>query len=211
MMKIKDLHISFGELIAARAEAFKTTTIEMGEALAEMGLKFGDTFALMTEFGGKWLDTFLDTLARAKGAASGGRRSGGRTADENNRIRGENVQNNIHALISTLATLTHGSPEWLEIKARIDELRKQLREIPGFARGVRNFRGGLARVGDRGPEIVRLPRGSDVIPNGQGAGGGGGTTINFNGPVYGFDDFRRKVAEAVRDTALGGGFEGVFE
>lgn len=39
--------------------------------------------------------------------------------------------------------------------------------IPGFAKGVRNFQGGLAVVGEEGPELVNLPRGSDVIPNGQ--------------------------------------------
>lgn len=37
--------------------------------------------------------------------------------------------------------------------------------LPQFANGVDNFRGGLAVVGERGPEIVNLPRGSDVIPN----------------------------------------------
>lgn len=39
--------------------------------------------------------------------------------------------------------------------------------VPGFANGVTNFRGGLAVVGERGPELVRLPGGSDVIPNGS--------------------------------------------
>jgi uncharacterized protein (UPF0216 family) len=37
--------------------------------------------------------------------------------------------------------------------------------IPGFANGVTNFGGGMALVGERGPELVRLPSGSDVIPN----------------------------------------------
>jgi hypothetical protein len=37
--------------------------------------------------------------------------------------------------------------------------------IPGFANGVTNFRGGMAWVGERGKELVRLPGGSDVIPN----------------------------------------------
>jgi hypothetical protein len=37
--------------------------------------------------------------------------------------------------------------------------------IPGFANGVTNFGGGVALVGERGPELVRLPSGSDVIPN----------------------------------------------
>lgn len=37
--------------------------------------------------------------------------------------------------------------------------------LPGFANGVRNFQGGYAWVGEEGPEIVKLPGGSDVIPN----------------------------------------------
>ena len=39
------------------------------------------------------------------------------------------------------------------------------RRIPGFAKGVTNFSGGLAIVGEQGPELVDLPPGSDVIPN----------------------------------------------
>lgn len=34
--------------------------------------------------------------------------------------------------------------------------------IPRLAAGLRNFQGGLALVGERGPELVALPRGSDV-------------------------------------------------
>lgn len=39
--------------------------------------------------------------------------------------------------------------------------------IPGFANGTRSAPGGLAFVGERGPELVNLPRGSQVIPNHQ--------------------------------------------
>jgi len=42
---------------------------------------------------------------------------------------------------------------------------------PGFAGGVTNFSGGAAWVGERGPELVTLPRGSDVLPFGRGGGG----------------------------------------
>lgn len=34
-------------------------------------------------------------------------------------------------------------------------------------------------------------------------------TINFNAPVYGMDEFNRRVTQAVRDAALGGAFRGI--
>lgn len=45
-----------------------------------------------------------------------------------------------------------------------------LGHLPGFAEGVTGFRGGLAIVGEGGPELVRLPAGADVIPNRRAAG-----------------------------------------
>jgi len=54
-------------------------------------------------------------------------------------------------------------------------------EIPGFADGVTNFRGGLAMVGERGPELVRLPKGSDVVPNHSLGNIGGGMSMNLSG------------------------------
>lgn len=57
-------------------------------------------------------------------------------------------------------------------------------DLPHFAGGVTNFSGGMAVVGERGPEIVRLPAGSDVIPNGrQVAAGptGAGVSVRLEG------------------------------
>ena len=42
-----------------------------------------------------------------------------------------------------------------------------LQGIPGFASGTNNAPGGLALVGEKGPELVNLPRGAQVIPNHQ--------------------------------------------
>ena len=53
------------------------------------------------------------------------------------------------------------------------------RKIPGFANGVRDFSGGLAVVGERGPELVNLPTGSSVIPNHNLSSFGGGDIV-FN-------------------------------
>jgi len=50
--------------------------------------------------------------------------------------------------------------------------------VPGFASGVKNFGGGLAVVGERGPELVRLPAGSDVLPM-TGAGAAKGVVVNI--------------------------------
>jgi hypothetical protein len=50
---------------------------------------------------------------------------------------------------------------------------------PGFADGTDSAPGGLALVGERGPEIVNLPRGSQVFPNGTGPNIGG----SVNAPV----------------------------
>lgn len=50
--------------------------------------------------------------------------------------------------------------------------------IPGFANGTNSAPGGLAMVGERGPELVNLPRGSQVIPNSALREGGGHITVD---------------------------------
>lgn len=80
-------------------------------------------------------------------------------------------------------------------------------KLPRFARGVENFGGGLAVVGERGPELVNLPRGSDVIPNNQiGSTSGGSTTININvglmtGSAIERRDAAMKMFEDLQDIA----------
>lgn len=55
--------------------------------------------------------------------------------------------------------------------------------IPGFAKGTDFAPGGLAMVGEKGPELVNLPRGSQVIPNMRlpalTKGGGSNVTVHF--------------------------------
>lgn len=65
--------------------------------------------------------------------------------------------------------------------------------IPGFASGTNYAPGGLALVGERGPELVNLPRGSQVYPNQQSQQMLGGTTVNYNAPIY------LQTAEATRE------------
>jgi len=57
-------------------------------------------------------------------------------------------------------------------------LQNAISKQKAFATGVRNFGGGTALVGERGPEMVYLPKGSSVQPNNElNAYGGGGITL----------------------------------
>lgn len=60
--------------------------------------------------------------------------------------------------------------------------------LPQLASGARNFAGGLALVGERGPELVNLPAGSDVYSNRETAAMGSFTYApQYFGPVSGSD------------------------
>ena len=83
-------------------------------------------------------------------------------------------------------------------------LKDHVPQIPHFASGVQNFSGGMALVGERGPELVNLPRGSNVIPNNQigGMGAGSSTTVNItlSGVFTGTPSDARKLAQMVADS-----------
>jgi hypothetical protein len=83
--------------------------------------------------------------------------------------------------------------------------------LPHFAEGTRNFRGGLALVGERGPELVNLSRGSDVIPLRPGAGAamrvGAPTVMNFHFGNYVGDrrELIKTITQEVDRIARGNG------
>jgi hypothetical protein len=67
--------------------------------------------------------------------------------------------------------------------------------MPHYATGVVNAPGSWALVGENGPEIVNLPQGSNVYPNGMGPLGGGGDTYNIN--IYGSLGTMAQLTDAV--------------
>lgn len=72
--------------------------------------------------------------------------------------------------------------------------------IPKFAGGTEFAPGGMALVGERGPELVNLPRGAQVIPNValRRAGAGGDVTVNL------IEDASRAGQTQKRDNGAGG-------
>ncbi len=67
----------------------------------------------------------------------------------------------------------------------------------GFATGTRNFGGGGAIVGERGPERVVLPEGSQIIPNHQMQNMGGDVVVNVQTDADPFQ-IGAEVAWAIR-------------
>jgi hypothetical protein len=90
-------------------------------------------------------------------------------------------------------------------------------QFPGFEGGVTGFEGGTAIVGERGPELVTLGRGAnvvtnentnrivDAINNNEAGAQTGGTTININGDIQIMsDNVEQMQAELIELARLEG-------
>lgn len=77
--------------------------------------------------------------------------------------------------------------------------------MPAFANGTSYAPGGMALVGERGPELVNLPRGSQVIPNHKIGGlSGGGSNISVSVDARGSSDpaaVRAQVQQGILEAA----------
>ncbi len=103
----------------------------------------------------------------------------------------DGVSRRISNAMSTIASAVESA--YNRIKPLIDFIRgglgvvgsavpNFLGGVPGFASGTGYAPGGLSLVGEGGPELVDLPRGSRVYPASRTAGmlGGGGTSVVIN-------------------------------
>lgn len=100
---------------------------------------------------------------------------------------------------ATVGNLNFSIPGWVP---KIGGNSFGVPKIPHFANGGTMLDGGLAVVGERGPELVAMPGGARVIPNNQVSGGGGQTIVlQVDGPSDDlFVQWLRKKARV-----LGGG------
>ena len=85
---------------------------------------------------------------------------------------------------------------WMDLYSGKSSFSSGTSNLPRFAGGVTDFAGGLAIVGEKGPELVNLPRGSDVIPGGRMGGGSTSITINVTQPFGTPEAIARAVADA---------------
>ena len=88
--------------------------------------------------------------------------------------------------------------------------------IPGFASGTDYAPGGLALVGEQGPELVNLPQGSQVLNAGQTAGALGQGDVHITiqaGTVVGAggaQDLANMIYQELQRIARSNGFNGAL-
>lgn len=115
--------------------------------------------------------------------------------------------NDLYVVVSDLAQILQVVVQALNATANfggsiVNTVQAARAKLPGgvqgaFASGVTNFSGGLALVGEQGPEIVSLPSGSSVTPNSQ-----IGATVNIYNPVVRSDNDIQAIIRQVK-MALG--------
>lgn len=165
--KIPPLLKELGKLLLSLGDWILTT------ALPEIGAK-------LLKWGGAFLDWIKDTVLPKLGEKLGAiltslgdwiQNSALPWVGQHLKDLGSAIVNAIWDGISSMASWFGGKLSGFISDAIPGPLKKvagkALGLVPGFASGVTNFGGGLAVVGESGPELVRLPSGSDVIPNRQ--------------------------------------------
>lgn len=75
----------------------------------------------------------------------------------------------------------------------IAAITSMFNSIPAFATGTNFAPGGMALVGERGPEVVNIPQGSKITPNHMIGGMGGGTNVVVNGFVGNEFELARQI------------------
>lgn len=174
----------------------------------EIGRKAGDTWEAIKrtiETGRqaifdalKWpFERLRDTVGSIMGAAYGFLKG-----PLNSAIGG--LETFVNALIGALRWVG----EKLGISALSDLANRsfpRLPDVPTYARGTDYHPGGLAIVGEEGPEIALLPRGSQVIPHAEsmrllaGADGPAAKLAGLGGPL----DVAKGVAGAIKGAVSG--------
>jgi phage-related protein len=69
----------------------------------------------------------------------------------------------VNMLIKAINGINIKVPDWVPVVGG-KQIGFKIPEIPMLAKGTKNFKGGQAIVGEEGPELVSMKRGSQVIP-----------------------------------------------
>ena len=205
---LREMDEIFYDLIAAFAETSSAT-----ERITKMQGIFGETASKVNEIVENGGTSLRDLAEQAERTGKVLNESTVQALDNVNTAIGkfkqnlENAKNSLGALLVGLLTFNGDliSDAWSGIKGSVSGM------FTGYADGTYNHPGGYALVGERGPEILRLPTGSQVYPTGvsqsmmQSARGGGDTyniTIDAKS-VREFNDIVRIARSARQNGRMG--------
>lgn len=205
---LRDMDEIFYDLIESFAETGSAT-----ERIAKMQGIFGETASKVNEIvenGGTSLRYFAnraEELGKVLDESTIQAMDNVNTAIGKFKQNLDNAKNSLGALLVGLLTFNGDliSDAWSGIKGSVSGM------FTGYADGTYNHPGGLALVGERGPELLRLPTGSQVYPTGvsqsmmQSARGGGDTyniTIDARS-VREFNDIVRIARSARQNGRMG--------
>lgn len=119
----------------------------------------------------------------------------------------QKIKDKINNLVDRIKTKVNDAINLLNKIPGVDigtiEISSNTSSIPGYADGTNYARGGLSLVGERGPELVNLSRGSQVIPNDELSLGGKTEVVfgrgAFEGAIitddYGVDRLMDRIME----------------
>lgn len=205
---LRDITDIFYDLIGAYSETTSST-----ERITKMQAIFGETANKVNEIvesGGNALRQYADEAektGKVLNESTVQALDNVNTAINKFKANLENAKNSLGALLVGLLTFNGDliSDAWSGIKGSVKGM------FTGYADGTYNHPGGLALVGERGPELLRLPTGSQVYPTGvsqtmlQSARGGGDTyniTIDARS-VREFNDIVRIAKSARQNGRMG--------
>ena len=218
--------VDFADIVKEMAKQNGISTVEMAQHYATLGVKYGDTLALIEAAGRASVDATLAALNRLKaeaaavtasigggggGSGGGGFNTGGSPLDNvafqkivGSVMRGETFE-------EAMARLTDPRQKWAEAIKALSPSQQRA----AFAAAQNHFpsdqghfpqtaHGGITngpqirQVGEGGEReaIIPLSKLPDLMSRMMGGGNGGRPQITIMGDVYGWDDWVDKVGEA---------------
>ena len=164
--------VDFGDLVEELANRNGVSTLDMAAQMKDLGITYGDTMALIEHFGRTAIDGIIGDIDKmvesARAAEDALRRfeSGKGTIIRQQQGKNQDffrtVQDGMGNIVGVVTNRQSLVPPNLDVPVSV---------VPGLAAGGTVMRGGAAMVGERGPELVSLPRGAQVHPSGSGGGG----------------------------------------
>jgi hypothetical protein len=144
------------EIQGAVTKAVKESEIDVSQAFKDLGTSSIDAFTSALETGGT-ASTIGQNFFKGIGKAIG---EGMITIGKQllifglglQKIKAELITNTTAAIFEAIALIAAGTV---------------VKQTSAFATGTRNAPGGMAMVGERGPEMISLPKGSKVVPAAQ--------------------------------------------